>query len=957
MWQNGDRLSQLMALCAPEQDYGVPIASGEIPGDERVHGWVRPLAEKADEARRNVEDILFIDGQPQLDDKLEIAQNTAHAAAKAMTTLQKAMGVRDQVWAELPYLITWQLNPLRVGGEQQNGEQSADPTKIIVDARQLEAKLSLPASNPDLATAEKTVSEIETLSDQLKVELSTLNGQFTADCEGCLSKKSGFDFRKIEAALANPLLTGRLRGKLDDAYLELNGKSFGPSATKQTDSSVYAHSADGWSDPLFALLTKDKTNSKTDLNTPWQNGVKLLSSDVAATVSGGKATRQDLFSIDGRMRSVAALISRDAYATSDRKLGKPVRRLQTTDLISLVLWHADRVRRDFWGPAGAGEPFALLAANDYLDSAEILSAQPHANGPAGGEPSEAAAIRSQVENEVRRLRDWLTTRANDALVLQNGDNARSKIAVSVGANETPVVPGTAAIFVEKDGQRMDGVSYTPAGSLTLPIRQIETTASIPTRGIRLNRMDLDQNLNAMTMFRGHEFRGAFHIAPLGGVVVDEVPPSYGPGRVTLRSNLHTLSVVIVLDCSQSMELPLESGKSKLSVAKDALVELLTVLSSKEDSRVGVRLFGHRLGWSVDRPVRVLKSPTYAGEIPTDLTPDADVERLLPLGDFGFKSAQRLFAALHGVEHGWGQSPLYLALNQTLTEDFAGADPNANKHVIVITDGRNYQARPTAAERATMSQVVKSAQSAGVPVHVLAFKSDASAARQDNSEFNKLASETGGTIEIIADAQHLRNTLQSLVKPELDQLSNADGKVVDRGELGVPLSDAGQHGPGWYSVAYHDISDKILLDGGEAIELFTKPEDKELHAYPFDHDVAGEAWFGSGSDEGGPLLERVHRPLSADRNVEFRISLQRSMPSAASDRANDWRWTRRPLETWVEITPLNSKGQPAAQSYPFYDTNFAPDQPVPLLDLVGAIGQHELTAQGFRHGISPRPLNN
>ncbi len=70
----------------------------------------------------------------------------------------------------------------------------------------------------------------------------------------------------------------------------------------------------------------------------------------------------------------------------------------------------------------------------------------------------------------------------------------------------------------------------------------------------------------------------------------------------------------------------------------------------------------------------------------------------------------------------------------------------------------------------------------------------------------------------------------------------------------------------------------------------------------------------------PFELGVHRPLRNAHGVHFPISVQRS----------DRQFTPRPLESWIEITPL-AADKAAGAKYIFYDTNYEPGVPVPLLN--------------------------
>src|SRR5262249_38827419 len=152
---------------------------------ERVHGWIRGLADEADEARRQVEDRLFVDRQPELTERMQTARETAGAAGSAMTVLENAIRLRDKVWGELPYLAQWPAHTLRRPAGNSNSADSPQSLAQLADLnRQLEAQLSPPgtaASPSDVATA---VQAVDPLVKQIDTQFSAeFNQTFLAECD------------------------------------------------------------------------------------------------------------------------------------------------------------------------------------------------------------------------------------------------------------------------------------------------------------------------------------------------------------------------------------------------------------------------------------------------------------------------------------------------------------------------------------------------------------------------------------------------------------------------------------------------------------------------------------------------------------------------------------------------------------------------------------------------------
>jgi hypothetical protein len=563
-----------------------------------------------------------------------------------------------------------------------------------------------------------------------------------------------------------------------------------------------------------------------------------------------------------------------------------------------------------------------MAARNYINSTKQLVNQEKESTPA------VAALEQRLAQADAATRNWLTTTSHDDVLLEPGDDAHTLIKTAIGQPSDAQPKGTAALVLGFDGRRLDGVQMKPMGGVELPaqtgaIDVTVTGAALPA---------VPTKLDATMMFRGHEFPGSFRVEPLGGLVVETVPYDYEPGRVVVHSPWKRLSVALVLDCSQSMERELEPGKSRLTVAKEALQQLMARLGSQRNVRIGVRLFGHRVGWSTDRPVRRLLSPTYAGEIPGDLTPERDVEQLLPLGEFGFQSAQQVLSALDSVKQGWGQSPLYYSVEQALREDFAAEGPDADRHIIVITDGRDYQARPDGQGSASSSTVLQAWRERRVPFHILSLGAEAAEERASAAEFTRLAEQTGGTFRNLTSALDLQATLDAIVTPDVYRLERRDGSIAAEGELGMPLRDNSQRQADWYTARYENLAERIWLEGGEEIDLYFRPSGTAFHAFAYDHDVAAETLIGTaaGATLVGPYAFRAHRPLRDEKDVHFSLSLQRLAADSTNAGPDAWLWTPRPREIWLEITPLDSSGQQAGQSYLFYDANWEPEKPVPVL---------------------------
>lgn len=124
------------------------------------------------------------------------------------------------------------------------------------------------------------------------------------------------------------------------------------------------------------------------------------------------------------------------------------------------------------------------------------------------------------------------------------------------------------------------------------------------------------------------------------------------------------------------------------------------------------------------------------------------------------------------------------------------------------------------------------------------------------------------------------------------------------------------------VSQDALSEPVELAGGEAVELFVSQDGQSLISAAYD---AGAPIFGTllGGLPRDPQGLRVgaHQPVREGNTVTFDLSLQSAQQ----------RFVSRPREVWIEITPILADNRPAANlKYVFYDPEFVPQTPVPVL---------------------------
>jgi hypothetical protein len=727
--------------------------------------------------------------------------------------------------------------------------------------------------------------------------------------------------------------------------------------------------AAGNATPAANAAPSASETAPAELNTTASNATELSAAERYARQ--GAAVRRRLRTLDDRLRdadlisgaaakgsgtvaeAVLMLSRRERSVRAAAALGRlqldedPIAERFHFDLQGLVLWHAARALQDFRGPAMLGQPpFFLTAARDYLAAVAV-----------DGNPSptivrEQRKLYDQLDTLHADLASYLTLRAENVLVVRPTDPVTTEVQVTqvAGGSASVISGGSLAVFVRADEQRFRDVQLSPMqdggdAKLRFPLGG---DVQLALAGDRL--AEYGPRLDVVAAFRGHEIAAPFLVQAVDGVTVDIQPSTDRTTTVALKgTRRQRKSIMFVLDCSGSMDAQtgVEATDGQLTrrllVAKNALQGMLEQLSLERDARVGVRLFGHRVGWSTSEPVRVLRQTTYARPIPLDLDPSEDVELILPLGRFDSVTAGQVDELLKTVKP-WGQTPFYQALVSAMG-DFDRDDPGTEKHIVVITDAVNYQFSPSASGRFAPPRPVRiedvvTAWSKHQPyLHIVGFGIPEDQAAMAEAAYREIVQRTRGTTETTAaEAQVLLQKLDQLLARATYDLEDASGNPagVPRLRDGLPNDSPGPAGlgetmevvpeiaePRQLRVTCQDAGADLLLRGGESVELLLSDDGRRIESSAY---LAGSPRFGKlidsrlGSETG--YQAGVHRPIQESEGVVFSVSIQR----------DDRRFAERPAEVWIEIAPVSQPGASAdsRRSYVFYDTEFQPQVPVPVV---------------------------
>lgn len=614
------------------------------------------------------------------------------------------------------------------------------------------------------------------------------------------------------------------------------------------------------------------------------------------------------------------------------------RNIAIKDLLS---WYAQRSLDDFYATKsveGDAPPFFKVAVEQLLANLAKLSGN--------------SADLDELSTSIQRQLDVRVGSYRQALILdmKTGDEEDAPLSISLrnnriglpsGGQWNPELPlGAAGLF-----QR------TSAGDLVSLGRELKLPSGEESISSTLNT-PVDSSSGArsefVAAFRGHEFTKDLNIDRFH-IVEDDWVPDRRAEIVLFGDKPKQPSIVFILDCSSSMGgmIPLEAVdarvQSKLDAAKAGILQLLDQLAGFPDARVGVRLFGHRMGWSkpisdsktgASGPTRLLLQPNYMGAIPDGLTPSRDVENVMPLGRFQPQSISELADLLASVAP-WGQSPVYQAVIEAYS-DFDADSNSTAKCVVLITDGDNFQfnaLRTPGGDReadTTLEDVLRAWEQRQVPTFVLGVGIDRSQESQAWQNLNRIADVTGGQYYDVANRSALlRALMEQLSKGEyrISRSHNSSDIQLDAqraeavSKLNSPIQvELGPRGTERFELSFQTIKKEMVLEGGESIELSLRDDGLEIRSEPYS---VGSPKIGvmrkANSQE--RRIARVHRPTVEAGSVLFPISIQN--PNS--------HYTRRPRELWIEIQAQTESKQNIGKPYVFFDKHWKSGVPVPLVD--------------------------
>jgi hypothetical protein len=426
---------------------------------------------------------------------------------------------------------------------------------------------------------------------------------------------------------------------------------------------------------------------------------------------------------------------------------------------------------------------------------------------------------------------------------------------------------------------------------------------------------------------------------------------------------HREDVLLVLDCSASMESAVDRGdregpSTRFEAAREALSALLEGLSGDDQMRVGIWLIGHRVAWSRRDPGRLLRQQDYSGGVPDDLRPAADVESILPLGRFDTAAWELVNRRLETVLP-WGETPLYLALSRAVAE-LNREGKTSVRRIIAITDGLNYQFNPSAEVNVSLDRLKKSAWESRIGVNVIGFGLAAADRERADQQYDELVTATGGRYVRVEESAALLATLRGLLQPSTftvrDERSRQEWSRPLGTPVALPLEQDAEHDisvriPSQSSGMPADVIARTTLMGDEAVDLVLDPVAGSARSAVFEGRSPQLVGLRTSSGLTADLQLGVHVPKRSEHRIEFLFSL----------RSNAGEVVPRPDQIWMEITPVHRKAsgvrvEAAGPVHVFQDVTYLPQTPNPVFQVACQNWPDQGTDCWIEVWIGPRPGN-
>jgi hypothetical protein len=784
--------------------------------------------------------------------------------------------------------------------------------------------------------------------------------------------------REIRDLFSTPLLTGDDRRTLRETLLTSRRNL--ALRTNRDDQSAPA-GIPLKEHPLLALFGGDTAGLAADpgrlagkLRATLHARFNALPSSPAAgeTTPTERIDRLKLTRAEREARNLAALWTLiPVYREPEKQLRDPLAAVETFDRHHALLWHADRALDDFWGREG--DPRDAW----YFD-ALATAALSETRGLGPGERSAAYKKTDATLIERRQVaRDWVAVTVPSVQLPPTGSQIESVDARPAISLATKIPVGEALLLAELAGNQPSAMRYTdqgpwqerlaialraaagatgPTASLANPVEQI--TFQLPPA-----LADAASQTWTLDMFyRGHVHRTQFVGSPKEpGQLYElkratpQVPRIFVKGVQRDRG-----SISLIFDCSGSMNASLPNSTTTImDAAKDALREIVNEVADAESYRFSLWFYGHRYRYHdngtpkdtrddrgvlnirtfyANRPEILNLMPREWGQPDTAyMSEDVALEWPLDPSTTPLLTKNRVAEVLNLIEAAQpaGVTPLYLALVRAIQED-KNLKPNVSpRRLILLTDGKNEiypsEKRPEMRPQDVVDALKDSGR--GIETHMVAFGALAreTAAEKELKGVLAAVEQTKNYHKIRPDLSNLEEVVRQIIglrRYEVALLGQRErNSIQEKLNRQVVLHDHSGRQEYQVRIVGSNQPHRLVLEGGEAIDLSVPDADSPNPRLVHSRYKTEERKNTLASKVRGATADAEKHYVGFQRTERdgpytlFPISIQN---------ADATQFSPRPAEAWIEITPLSRAPSDKVKPLVFYDLEFAPGRPVPVL---------------------------
>ncbi|MCO8120128.1 VWA domain-containing protein [Stieleria sp. TO1_6] len=612
--------------------------------------------------------------------------------------------------------------------------------------------------------------------------------------------------------------------------------------------------------------------------------------------------------------------------------------------------HAARTMDEFWCAATASEtrPFFVAAANRLLSSRHQNPLFPQlAMNLDGINLGERLTQGQTCVDETTTLKPYPTADNRDGVLKRfvAGKPVEFKL-------QRPAFIPTGYLSVWADlSQEAHAVELSEPAT-----ESVTVSMTVPQQF-----SDDSDSLAPSMFFRGLRRHGELKIMqPTDGQKTVFRLPQYGPPTAhVLRDQQEPERLLLVFDCSLSMRQPTSNQLSRLTTARNAVLNFVDGLDP--DVEIGLILFGDRYGFveiesatsnkTVIQPKREngvdkLQVVKLSGQREVDggwiranenvpHNPNFDVHVGLPINPLDTEQKLALKKQLTAMQ-AIGTTPTYLAIEKAI-QQMAGR----SGHIIVLTDGKPnvVQTSDAPVDDSRQSAIrAATAQADNVRITIVNYLNQDTQLKKDFPKADVLQAANGQAL-----LRHLQNIRS---KPEVYWQRNRE-PASTRGDFGSQIAisqwppigigvSAGQpvRPAEPFSIRAVvpssrqpiDQSADVRVEGGEAFEL--KLASESLLHRPFNYESTQLQMLSTrGSDASrftvaaGPISTRENRGLTVQLAIE-----------SATERRSNGKFTPRPVDIWIELTGMDSRlsSRQSKVTHSFSMPEFQLHQPIPIL---------------------------